>query len=142
MAVSSTQLPELLKRRGIRQTRSRMDILEKFAHIDHALSQPDLEKSLGRAYDRVTIYRTLTLYVEKGLLHQVLDDSGAMKYALCNHECGTDDHHHDHIHFKCDDCGQTTCLENVHIPQVNLPNGFKVREKNLLMMGVCENCSA
>lgn len=135
-------LDQLLKSHGIRKTRSRLDILNEFAANSHALSQPDLEKALGKELDRVTIYRTLTLYLEKGILHQVLDDAGAMKYALCKEACGSDDHHHDHVHFKCDACGQTTCLEQVHIPRITLPQGFNVREKNLLMTGTCASCEA
>ena len=141
MAHAHASLPDLLKQHGIRQTRSRLDILGQFASREHALSQPDLEKALGASYDRVTIYRTLTLYLKKGLLHQVLDDTGAMKYALCKSVCGIDNHHHDHVHFKCDQCGQTMCLNEVHIPAISLPNGFRVREKNLLMTGVCGNCT-
>ena len=142
MATTTDTLGRLLKEHSIRRTNSRMDILQEFARNRHALSQPDLEKSLGEEYDRVTIYRTLTLYLDRGILHQVLDDSGAMKYALCQETCGTDHHHHDHVHFKCTNCDQTVCISDAHIPRITLPQGFRLEEQNLLMTGVCANCNS
>ena len=141
MSVAQNTLVDILKDHDIRKTGSRLDILRQFAEKGHALSQPDLEKALENQCDRVTIYRTLTLYQEKGLIHTVLDDSGAMKYALCKDSCHDHDHHHhDHVHFKCTDCGRTTCIENALIPRIDLPAGFKVQEQNLLMTGVCAGC--
>lgn len=141
MPASPIMLKKMLKDFSIRQTSSRLDILDEFVGKDHALSQPDLERSLGEQYDRVTIYRTLTLYQEKGLIHQVLDDAGVMKYALCSDHCTDADHHHDHVHFKCNDCGQTVCINDVHIPRLTLPKGYVIEEQNVLMTGTCSNCS-
>lgn len=140
MAVAQTTLVGILKDHNIRKTGSRLDILRQFTEKGHALSQPDLEKALEDQCDRVTIYRTLTLYQEKGLIHTVLDDSGAMKYALCKGACSDHTHHHDHVHFKCTDCGRTTCIEDALIPRIDLPNGYKIREQNLLMTGTCDQC--
>lgn len=141
MATSTDSLHRMLSKHEIRRTSSRMDILEEFARHGHALSQPDLEKALGAQYDRVTIYRTLTLYVDRGILHQVLDDAGAMKYALCQDSCEEDDHHHDHVHFKCNACGQTVCIADAHIPRIALPDGYRLQEQNLLMTGTCAICN-
>jgi Fur family ferric uptake transcriptional regulator len=44
------------------------------------------------------------------------------------------------VHFKCNQCGQTTCLETVHIPTIVLPAGFIKQESNLLIQGVCTSC--
>ncbi len=140
MAVAQTTLLNILKNHDIRKTGSRLDILRQFAEKGHALSQPDLEKALEEQCDRVTIYRTLTLYLEKGLIHTVLDDSGAMKYALCRNTCSDQSHSHDHVHFKCTNCGQTTCIEDALIPRIELPNGFSIQEQNLLMTGTCDRC--
>lgn len=132
---------KVLKRFGIRQTSCRLDILHAFMRADHALSQPDLEKAMGKAHDRVTIYRTLTLFLEKGLIHKVLDDAGAMKYALCPDSCSDHSHDHEHVHFKCVQCGNTSCIESVEVPQIKLPAGYQLQESNLLLQGVCRTCN-
>ncbi|MEL7401011.1 MAG: transcriptional repressor [Bacteroidota bacterium] len=135
----STLVPnQVLKQHSIRRTNCRVDVLGEFITAQHALSQPDLERAIGEEYDRVTIYRTLTLYLEKCIIHKVLDDSGAMRYALCREECST--HAHDHVHFKCVVCGNTNCIESVQVPAIQLPAGYQLQEINLLMSGVCKDC--
>jgi Fur family ferric uptake transcriptional regulator len=131
---------ELLKDFELRFTPSRQAILNMFLKKPHALSHGDIERSVPSDFDRVTVYRTLKTFLEKGLIHKVLDDQGGIKYALCSAACSTAGHHHDHVHFKCTVCGQTNCL-NVDIPDVTLPKGYKARERNLLIQGVCENCA-
>ena len=115
--------------------------MDLFYSHGFALSQPDIEKLLSPLIDRVTIYRTLSLFVENGILHKVLDDSGTMKYALCPEECNDHKHFHDHVHFKCTICSQTSCLENLEIPGFTLPKGYELTESNLLLSGVCPGCS-
>lgn len=136
------RVTQLLSDHDLRQTQSREEILGVFFDEDSALSQPDLEKRFKQQFDRVTIYRTISSFVEKGILHKVLDDSGTMKYALCSEACDEHGHDHDHVHFKCDVCGKTSCIENVEIPSLNLPSGYQLKEANLLLQGVCPQCAA
>jgi Fur family transcriptional regulator, ferric uptake regulator len=132
-----------LKDKNLRHTDAREAVLSVFLAGQHALSHADLETELDAGFDRVTIYRTLKTFVDKGLIHKVLDDVGGMKYALCKKECNTTEHNHqhDHVHFKCNNCGQTTCLDGLAIPAFQLPNGYKKQEMNLLVQGVCDKCN-
>ena len=132
-----------LKKINLRVTESRVQILSFFQIQEFALSHADIEGALSGKFDRVTIYRTLKSFLEKGLIHKVLDDSGNLKYAICAHQCIPEEeqHQHQHAHFKCESCGQTTCLDDVEIPAVNLPKGFALYESNLLVQGVCADCS-
>lgn len=129
----------LLKTFRLRSTPSRQEILHLFLKKNYALSHGDIEKEINNALDRVTVYRTLKTFLDKGLIHKVLDDEGSLKYALCNDACSVAGHHHDHVHFKCLRCGQTNCL-NIEVPVVKLPKGYKAAEMNLLIQGVCEHC--
>ena len=126
----------------LRPTPCRLDVLSTFQGFDYALSQGDIEQKLSDKYDRVTIYRTFKTFLTKGLLHKVLDDNGGVKYALCKELChqGDHQHQHDHVHFKCNQCGQTTCLETVNIQSIVLPAGFSKQESNLLIQGTCSMC--
>jgi Fur family transcriptional regulator, ferric uptake regulator len=129
----------VLKDFKLRSTPTRLDVLGVFFTADHALSHSDIEKEITKDYDRVTLYRTLKTFLDKGLIHKVLDDEGSAKYALCKEACRKSRHHHDHVHFKCNNCGQTSCLE-VEIPSVRLPKGFNARAVNLLIQGICNHC--
>jgi Fur family transcriptional regulator, ferric uptake regulator len=131
---------QLLKDFRLRTTQTRQEILHLFLRRDYALSHGDIEKEIDNSLDRVTVYRTLKTFLDKGLIHKVLDDEGSLKYALCNEACSVAGHHHNHVHFKCTKCGQTNCLTNVEIPAVKLPKGYKPIEINLLIQGVCEDC--
>lgn len=48
-------------------TDSRMQILDLFYNNEGALAHADIEKKTGDAIDRVTIYRTLQTFEEKGI---------------------------------------------------------------------------
>lgn len=104
------------------------------------MSHSDVEREIMNLLDRVTVYRTLKSFADKGLIHKVLDDAGTIKYALCNDACSdSEGHHHNHVHFKCTECGQTNCLD-VEIPPITLPDGYRVVEQNLLVQGICGHC--
>ena len=135
----SKDIDILLREHNLRVTDCRKDILSMFLKSNFALSQAYLEESLPDSYDRVSIYRNLRSFEENGLIHKVLDDFGIMKYALCQSEC-KEEHHHDHVHFKCLKCGKTICLDTVNIPSISLPEGFSKEEANLLVTGVCNIC--
>lgn len=139
--MNHTAARSTLKEYELRHTGCREDILDVFYKNQYALSHSDLEDTLNDRFDRVTIYRTLKTFLDKGIVHKVLDDIGGTKYALCKHsECSHEEHHHDHVHFKCMQCGLTNCLEDVHIPAINLPQGYKRMEINMLVQGICPNC--
>ena len=130
----------ILQSHKLRITDCRLEIIQEFLDKNIALSHSDLEEKLNQQFDRVTIYRTLKTFLDKDLIHKVLDDSGATKYALCAHGETAHDHSHEHVHFKCEVCGETTCLEDIKLPQIKLPSGFEKKEMNLLVQGVCEKC--
>ena len=136
----NTQSDQLLKDFRLRTTASRQAILHLFLQKDYALSHGDIEKEIDNTLDRVTVYRTLKTFLDKGLIHKVLDDEGSLKYALCNDACTIKDHHHDHVHFKCIKCGLTNCLD-IEVPAIKLPKGYKPKEINLLIQGICVSCS-
>jgi Fur family ferric uptake transcriptional regulator len=128
----------ILKNHRLRITDCRLSIIQEFLNKQVALAHSDLEDTLNSQFDRVTIYRTLKTFLDKDLIHKVLDDSGVTKYALCSQE--EEHHNHEHVHFKCEKCGETTCLDSIGLPKISLPEGFKKREMNLLIQGSCSKC--
>ena len=136
--MSSTQ--SILKAHHLRITDCRLAIIREFLDKNIALSHSDLEDTLNKEFDRVTIYRTLKTFLEKDLIHKVLDDSGATKYAFCTHGEEAHAHNHEHVHFKCEKCEETICLEDISLPAIPLPKGFVKKEMNLLVQGICEKC--
>jgi Fur family transcriptional regulator, ferric uptake regulator len=132
----------LLKDYSLRSTDCRSAILEVFIKRNFALSHSDIEEKMSENFDRVTVYRTLKTFLDKGIIHKVLDDGGSTKYALCKNSCTTGHHNHEHIHFKCTECGLTKCLDDIEVPAIKLPSGYKLKEANLLVQGVCKKCNS
>jgi len=132
---------ELLRNNGLKKTATRKQVLEIYLNTDHALSVADIEESLGDGVDRVTLYRTMSTFEEKGLLHKVHDDEGKLKYSLCSADCSAHQHHDHHLHFHCRNCGKTTCIEKVPVPQVDGLDGFQVQDVYMVANGICKNCA-
>lgn len=130
----------ILKKNNLSVTDSRKRILELFKELDTALAHNDIEKRTGEKFDRVTIYRTLQTFVEKGIIHTIPTVDNAVLYALCKDNCSEGHHHDQHIHFICDNCNTTFCLDSVVTPQVNLPKEFKPRLTEVVVKGTCKNC--
>lgn len=132
------ELKEILGEHELRNTSCRYDVLNLFLEADYALAPKDLEADLQK-YDRVTLYRTLNTFIEKGIIHKIPNDSGIAKYALTA-SAKKNDYSEEHIHFKCEDCGRTECLKDYKIPQISLPKGYKAKAVNLIVTGQCQNC--
>jgi Fur family ferric uptake transcriptional regulator len=132
--------PSILSEFKLRITPARQFILGLFLKSEFAISHTDIDGEINESLDRITVYRTLKTFLKKGLIHQVPDDKGAMKYALCSGACSPANHSHDHVHFKCLKCGQTNCL-NISIPSIKLPKGYASNDTSILIQGVCKHCS-
>ncbi|MBL6446129.1 transcriptional repressor [Fulvivirga sp. 29W222] len=133
-------LKNVLNNFKLKSTPCRAEVLTLLFNNEHALSHSDIEQEVDHSFDRVTVYRTLKTFLDKGLIHKVLDDEGVTKYALCS-ECSKEEHNHEHVHFKCEQCGHTQCLDEIQIPDISLPAGFKAHQKNLLIQGICNQCN-
>ncbi len=125
--------------KGIRPTAMRLLVLDFLLHQKSAVSLNDLEANFEKS-DRITLYRTLKTFEEKGLVHQIEDGTTSVKYALCADSCSAQAHHDLHLHFYCNQCKETICLPKTRIPEIQLPERYESDEINLMVKGTCGNC--
>jgi Fur family transcriptional regulator, ferric uptake regulator len=130
----------ILKRNQLSVTDGRKKILDLFLKSPGALAHADIEKKAEASFDRVTVYRTLQTFVEKGIIHNIPTTDNSILYALCKDNCEAGHHHDNHVHFICDVCDKTICLDNVIIPEVKLPRGFKQKQTDVVISGICNEC--
>lgn len=131
---------ELLKRNRLSSTESRRKILQLFLEETGALAHGDIERKTAEKFDRVTVYRNLQTFVDKGIIHTIPTDDNTIRYALCRDAC-TEGHHHDHhVHFVCTQCNTTYCLDDVVTPEINLPEGYLPKHIEVVAKGVCRQC--
>ena len=140
-ASTEKKVIDLLKRQSLSVTASRKCILQLFLDQPGALSHGAIEKKVGSVFDRVTIYRTLQTFVGRGLIHTIPSADNAIRYALCKDECGDGHHRHEHIHFVCQQCHHTYCLDEVVTPVIRLPKGYSPQQVEILVQGKCKQCT-
>ena len=131
----------LLRRHSLSVTDSRTKILEIFFGQKGALAHADIEKRTGEKFDRVTVYRTLQVFLNKGIIHTIPTGDNSIRYALCKDDCGEGHHHDNHVHFVCSECGDTICLDEVTIPSIKLPKGYKQNQVEMVVSGKCRTCN-
>ena len=131
---------KILEQRGIKPTAIRMLVLKAMIDAEQAVSLLDLENKLDTV-DKSSILRTITLFVSQHPAHRVDASTGSLKYEECESEC-TSAVKDLHTHFYCEYCHKTFCLENIHVPVVDLPEGFAVRSINYVLKGCCAECAA
>lgn len=135
------KLNNILDKHKLRKTHFRLQVLELFVNNgSRALSQANIEEQLSE-YDRITLYRTLKSFEKKGVIHKALDAGTEVKFALCHDDCDAHRHSDDHPHFLCVSCGHTYCLDELDIPQFNLPEHYILKDVQLALSGICDNCN-
>jgi Fur family ferric uptake transcriptional regulator len=139
MVRTQKKLDALLHRKQLSATESRRKILSLFMESNDALAHGDIEKKAGEKFDRVTVYRTLQTFVEKGIIHSIPTADNSVLYALCK-DCQEGHHHDDHVHFVCKNCERTICLDDVVSPVMKLPEGYAPDDVQVVIHGVCKDC--
>ena len=132
-------IKELLHKRELKATNSRIALLSNLVKFGSAMPYSAIQKAL-KSTDRVTLYRTLQTLSDKGIIHKAANINNEDYYAICNHTCSNDDHIHNHIHFKCDDCHTITCENIEQEIYLSIPN-FKINSVSINANGKCKDCA-
>ncbi len=130
---------ELLKSKNLNVTEIRRRVIVSLLQPGKALTHKEIEESLERdlgPVDRVTLYRTIRVLLEKGIIHQIPIDAQQVKYKLADGQKKSD-----HPHFLCSSCDRLVCMPQLNIKQEMLPFGFTIQSVSLVIEGVCPNCT-
>ncbi|AIM35255.1 Fur family transcriptional regulator [Sphingobacterium sp. ML3W] len=122
-----------------RNTAAKAEILSFISQSEIALSHSEIQHTLKGLCDRVTTYRILDRLVSEGLIHKIANIDGIVKYAAC-HNCSAMTHHHDHLHFSCEQCHTIICLEDIE-PTYKVPEKYKIKQVNFIVSGICPECA-
>lgn len=123
--------------KNTRPTSMRILVYDFLSVQEAALSLSEIESHFENA-DRTTIYRTLKTFEEKGIVHSIQENT-TTRYKLCHDGCSENTHKDRHLHFYCKICRQTTCKEDIFLPE-HLNTGFRIDEIRLFAKGICEHC--
>ena len=132
------ELENILQEHGIKATANRLLVLKALAESHRPVTMAELEDKID-SIDKSGIFRTLMIFKESHLLHQIDDGCEGVRYELCHAHGDVDDDRH--VHFHCEVCHRTYCLEDTPIPVVTYPDGFQVETVNYMAKGICPECA-
>lgn len=136
--MNSQDMISRLESKGIRPTANRILVMKTLMGEQNPQSLSNLERKMV-SMDKSSIFRTLTLFLEHDVVHAFEDGRGVLCYELCE-EKGACDHHDGHIHFYCESCRRSFCMEDIHIPSFELPEGFYPHSISFVIKGECPDC--
>lgn len=136
--MNSQDMISRLESKGIRPTANRILVMKTLMGEQNPQSLRNLERKMV-SMDKSSIFRTLTLFLEHDVVHAFEDGRGVLCYELCE-EKGACDHHDGHIHFYCESCQRSFCMEDIHIPSFELPEGFYPHSISFVIKGECPDC--
>lgn len=132
------EIEKKLKLKGVKPTANRILVYKTLAGLDYPVSLADIEALLLQM-DKSSIFRVLTLFHEHDVVHSFEDGRGVLNYELCLSEgaCNMKD---SHVHFYCESCQRSFCLDHVNIHDIPLPEGFHAHSLSFVVKGECPEC--
>ena len=132
---------EFLQRSGLKLTSERLIILNEALATEGHFEADDLLvilKQKGRKTSRATVYRTLEILAQAGVLRKV-----CLGGAAAHFEKITDKPRHDHM--ICRKCGMRyefhlPQLSDIH-QQLSEEYNFQINDYCFQIFGLCENCT-
>lgn len=129
----------MLEEKGGRLTGPRRAIVELLVSSERALSPVDVFDQARRSYPKmglVTVYRTLEILNELGLVERVHQAGGCHMYLRAANG-------HEHI-MLCTHCGRAAYFSGDDmeplIQKISQESGFLIQEHWLQLQGLCKNC--
>lgn len=131
-----------MEQRGLRSTEQRRLIIDKLFETSEHVTIDQLLEAVRAVDSRVgyaTVYRTMKLLAEGGLVHERKFGDGFTRYELADEQS-----HHDHL--ICLSCGKITEFEEPEIEELQeriaARYGFAVEDHKHELYGKCAECQA
>lgn len=137
------QIASRLQEKDIRLTSGRRTIVRSLGVADGPRSASDLYAAIGSAVPLSSIYRSLAVLEEAGVISPHYSTKGVTRYELAEWLMG---HHH---HLICLDCGQVEDIEiaseietqlEAIVESIGRDVSFAPRDHALEIEGLCSQC--
>jgi Fur family ferric uptake transcriptional regulator len=139
MGLTERQIISDLKQHGYKLTPQRRAVIRIVTSTNDHLTPTDIHEKLAELYPGtglVTVYRTLEILSELGLICEVHAGGSCRSYTM-----GSQQHHH---HLICSGCGTVVNFTGYHLDKLeeNLSkeSGFRIDGHLLEFVGLCRNC--
>ena len=128
-----------LQHAGIAKTPQRLGVLNIFFAAKTPLSLNAIKKRLAVKvrFDKVTLYRILSLFKNLGIIREVTSRNGANYFEIAKDNPV-------HPHFNCLDCGTLRCMEPLTFSQsrqlISPKEDYSVDHIEINISGLCAGC--
>ncbi len=132
---------EIIVRFGLDSTLNRLMVLTILLESDHPLTAKEVYEGLCREHtlNRVTVYRILDLFAEKGVVSKISTGERSFCYCAC-----IERRRQGHCHFHCTRCGKVECIDKelLALDEEAVKNrlALDVQHIELRLDGVCTAC--
>ena len=130
---------QALRQKGYRITPQRAMVLEVIGHATNHISAEEIYAPISKKYPNInisTVYRTLELLTELGLVTATNMGDGTLRY----HASGKGRHHH----LICNKCDKMIDIDECYLQELKdslLSNyGFAAELKHIAFFGCCQTC--
>ncbi len=135
MKRQSINIPNYLNSRGIKPSYQRIQILKYFQDNMNHPTVHEIYDSLVLdipTLSKTTVYNTLKLFVEQGILDVILIEENEARYDWSMQV---------HGHFKCTLCGSISDINATIAPDsISSLKEYKINEQHIYIMGLCPLC--
>jgi len=131
----------LLDAQSLKKTRKRQAILGVLAKAKTRLTSEEIYTICSKdlAINLSTVYRTLSVLTNHGLVTKTLESDGKAYYSLF---CGSAEGHHHHL--VCAKCKATIELDECPLEELNKKisseTGFVITGHSMELTGLCPKC--
>lgn len=138
------QVERRLAEHEVRYTRGRRAVVDALARVDGPKSAAELHASMEPQWPLSSLYRSLSVLEEAGVLAPHFSVKGVTRYELAEWLTG---HHH---HLLCTSCGEVLDVQTTDrledellriVDRISASVGFTPTDHELEIEGLCSNCS-
>ncbi len=142
--MNTVDFKEKLKEKGCKLTLQRRSVLDVLIeHDGEHLSTEEIYDKVKEKFPEIglaTVYRTVQLFEQMGIVDKLNFDDGCSRFELASED--TIHHHH---HLICEQCNKVfevadDLLEEIE-KGIEEKYKFRIHDHNLTFYGVCEACA-
>jgi len=138
------RLKEVLKQKDYKLTTQRKIIFDVFSeHGEKHLSPEEIYEIVKTSHPEIglaTVYRTLQIFDEIGMIKKMNFNDGCSRYELTDEN---ESEHHSHL--ICTQCSKVIELEDEELESINeileKEKKYNIKEYNIKFFGVCKDCT-
>ncbi|OGP87410.1 MAG: hypothetical protein A2031_07100 [Deltaproteobacteria bacterium RBG_19FT_COMBO_43_11] len=129
-----------LQHAGIAKTPQRLGVLNILLATKTPLSLNTIKKRLTAKvrFDKVTLYRILSLFKNLGIIREVISRNGMNYFEIATKDNPV------HPHFNCLNCGTLTCMDPLTFSQsrqlISPKEDYSVDHIEINISGLCAGC--